>query len=117
MEPTARPDRLMAVGLMTRIAALHSFLSGQDPFACDADLPQGLDGAFAAGLVVVHDQNRQIEQLFFLLFLVFLQFQIDRDRDLRALVGGAFDLNVAIHQVDDVPVQEDKLLLLILIRL
>lgn len=38
----------------------------------------------------------------FLFLLVLLKLQIDRDRDLRSLVGSAFDLNVTIHQVDDV---------------
>jgi len=87
---------------MTRIAALYSFLTGQDPFARYADLLKGRNGAFAAGLVIVHDQYRQIEQFFFLFLLVLLKLQIDRDRDLRSLVGSAFDLNVTIHQVDDV---------------
>ena len=87
---------------MPRRAAFHGFLAGQDPFARYADLLKGCNGAFAAGLVIVHDQYRQIEQFFFLFLLVLLNLQIDRDRDLRSLVGSAFDLNVTIHQVDDV---------------
>ena len=100
--PVQDHRKIVTVGLMTRIAALHSFLTGQDPFARYADLLKGRNGAFAAGLVIVHDQYRQIEQFFFLFLLVLLKLQIDRDRDLRSLVGSAFDLNVTIHQVDDV---------------
>ena len=85
--PVQNHRKIVTVGLMTRIAALHSFLTGQDPFARYADLLKGCNGAFAAGLVVVHDQYRQIEQFFFLFLLVLLKLQIDRDRDLRSLLG------------------------------
>ena len=71
--------KIVAAGLVPRRAAFHGFLAGQDPFTRYADLLKGCNSAFAAGLVIVHDQYRQIEQFFFLFLLVLLKLQIDRD--------------------------------------
>ena len=48
--PVQDHRKIVAAGLVPRRAAFHGSFAGQDPFACDADLPQGIDGAFAAFL-------------------------------------------------------------------
>ena len=87
---------------MTCIGQLHSLLAGVYPFALQSDALQCSDCIFTAQLVIINDEHRQTCQLLdFFVFLI-LQLQVNRHRNPGALIKLAFNLNLAIHHLDDV---------------
>ena len=87
---------------MTCIGQLHSLLAGVYPFALQTDTLQCSHGVFAAQLVIINNEHRQTGQLLdFFVFLI-LQLQVNRHHNPGALIELAFNLNLAIHHLDDV---------------
>ena len=62
---------------MMCITALNGFSAGENPFACNSNLLQCGNCTFTTCLIIIHNQNRQIYQIFVLLFFFFLKLQIN----------------------------------------